>query len=174
MARAIQVDFLIGGVTDSSGQPLAGGKIYTYEAGTTTNKATYTDADATTLATNPIILDGQGKATIFASGEYKFKIDDSDDVTQYTIDGLKYELLTDEDIYGGTSTGAANTYAITVTSAITSYAAGQVYRFISHQANTSTTPTLNINGLGAKTLKRSDATALISGDIQSGQQVSAL
>jgi hypothetical protein len=40
----------------SDGNPLVGGKIYTYAAGTTTPLATYTDAGAGTANTNPIIL----------------------------------------------------------------------------------------------------------------------
>lgn len=46
---------------NSGGVPLYGGKIYTYEAGTTTPKATYTEANGLTAHTNPIILDSAGR-----------------------------------------------------------------------------------------------------------------
>lgn len=90
MANAQQVGFLIAGLLDDDGNPLAGGKVYTYAAGTTTDQATYTDAAKTTPATNPIILDSLGRATIYAEGNYKFKIDTADDVNVNTIDNLYF------------------------------------------------------------------------------------
>lgn len=46
---------------DNNGVPLAGGKIYTYAAGTTTPLTTYTARDGLTANTNPIILDSAGR-----------------------------------------------------------------------------------------------------------------
>jgi hypothetical protein len=46
---------------DDNGVPLAGGKIYTYAAGTTTPLTTYTSRDGLTANTNPIILDAAGR-----------------------------------------------------------------------------------------------------------------
>lgn len=46
---------------DDSGNPLTGGKVYTYAAGTTTPLATYTSRDGNTPNTNPIILDAAGR-----------------------------------------------------------------------------------------------------------------
>ena len=45
---------------DTAGRPLAGGKICTYAAGTTTPQATYTDSTAGTANDNPIILNSAG------------------------------------------------------------------------------------------------------------------
>jgi len=68
---------------DGTGAPLAYGKLYTYAAGTTTLKATYTDASAATAHPNPIILDASGKpdvgGCIFLEGSYKFVLHDSND-----------------------------------------------------------------------------------------------
>lgn len=73
--------------TDANGNALAGGKVYTYEAGTTTPKQTFTDQTGATPNTNPIILDSNGEADIWLdSGSYKIRVDDSDDVTIYTVD----------------------------------------------------------------------------------------
>lgn len=68
-------------------------------------------------------------------------------------------------------TGAANAYVITPAPAITAYAVGQMFSFKAVNANT-TTSTLNVNGLGVKTIKKIDgSTNLASGDIGAGQIV---
>lgn len=77
---------------DDNGNPLSGGKLYTYSAGTTTPKPTYTTEDATVENANPVILDSAGRATIFILGSYRFDlfdandvlIDSTDDVTSFT------------------------------------------------------------------------------------------
>ena len=71
----------------AAGAPLAGGKIYTYVAGTTTPLATYTDATETSSNTNPIILDANGECNLWlGSGSYKIKLTNSSDVEQWTVD----------------------------------------------------------------------------------------
>ena len=45
----------------NSGVPLSGGKLYTYAAGTTTPKTSYTSSSGSTNHTNPIILDSAGR-----------------------------------------------------------------------------------------------------------------
>lgn len=62
---------------DDDGNILSGGKLYTYDAGTTTPKATYTAADGITPNANPVVLDSSGRATVFLSGSYKFRLEDS-------------------------------------------------------------------------------------------------
>lgn len=47
---------------DAAGNPLSGGLLYTYMAGTTTPKATWSDYGATVPNTNPIVLDARGEA----------------------------------------------------------------------------------------------------------------
>lgn len=74
--------------TDDDGQPLAGGKLYTYEAGTTTPKATYTAEDGLTPNANPVVLDASGRATLFLSGSYKFRLTTSADVLVEETDNV--------------------------------------------------------------------------------------
>jgi hypothetical protein len=50
---------------DEDGNPLAGGKVFTYEAGTTTKATTWTDHTGLTPNTNPIILDANGECDIW-------------------------------------------------------------------------------------------------------------
>ena len=48
---------------DNSGNPLSGGKIYTYNAGTTTPENTFTSVNGLTSHSNPIILDSAGRVS---------------------------------------------------------------------------------------------------------------
>ncbi len=74
----------------AAGQPLVGGKVYTYAAGTTTPLATYTDSTAASANPNPIILDGRGECNIWFSpaSAYKIKLTDSNDVEIYVVDNI--------------------------------------------------------------------------------------
>lgn len=77
---------------DNNGIALAGGKVYTYDGGTTTPKATYTDYDGATPNANPVILDSRGEAGIWLSeGLYKFVVKDSAETTIYTVDDISNE-----------------------------------------------------------------------------------
>lgn len=73
---------------NSAGAPLVGGKIYTYNAGTSTPRPTYQDAAATVPNTNPVILDARGEALVFWSGAYKVVLKDAADVTVWTVDNV--------------------------------------------------------------------------------------
>src|SRR5574343_211529 len=77
---------------DTNGAPLSGGKVYTYESGTSTPKDTYTTSALSTPNTNPVILDSEGYPTsggIWLDGSYKIIIKDANDVQQGdTIDNF--------------------------------------------------------------------------------------
>lgn len=75
---------------DANGEPLAGGKLYTYQANTVTPQATYTDSTGATPNANPVILDANGEANIWldVSLSYKFILKDSNDVDQFTVDNV--------------------------------------------------------------------------------------
>lgn len=72
---------------DINGEPLVGGKVYTYEAGTTTPSVTYTDNTGASVNSNPIILNARGEASIWLGASiYKFKLADANDVEIWTAD----------------------------------------------------------------------------------------
>lgn len=75
---------------DSAGNPLNGGKIYTYQTGSDTAKATYTDATADTPHPNPVILDSSGCKTLFLLTDtaYRFVVKTSGGTTTETIDEI--------------------------------------------------------------------------------------
>lgn len=67
-------------------------------------------------------------------------------------------------------TGAANAYVITPAPAITAYTTGQIFSFKAVNANT-TASTINVNGLGVKTIKNPKGGDLVANDIGAGQLV---
>ena len=76
----------------NEGLPLAGGKLQTFQAGSTTPLATYTDSSGLIANTNPIILGTSGRPpeTIWLSDGffYKFVLSDANDVVIQTYDNL--------------------------------------------------------------------------------------
>lgn len=75
--------------TDSNGDPLASGLVYTYEADSSTPIVTYSDADGT-QNTNPVVLDAAGRADIWlVSGQaYKFIVKTAAGATVYTVNDI--------------------------------------------------------------------------------------
>ncbi len=91
---------------DKSNKPLAGGKVYTYEANSTNPKVTWSDEALTVQNTNPVLLDNEGTALIFFSGKYRFRIEDRDGVlvednpsvtSLVGIDGVTSDIVKDGD-----------------------------------------------------------------------------
>lgn len=77
---------------DNNGVPLSGGLIYTYQAGSSTPLATYTDINATVANANPIVLNSSGRLDdeiwLTYGYYYKFVLKDSAGSTLGTYDNL--------------------------------------------------------------------------------------
>ena len=76
----------------NTGQPLAGGQIYTYSAGTSSPLATYTSISANIANTNPIVLDANGRVPnevwLTVGSAYKFALFDASNVQIGTYDNI--------------------------------------------------------------------------------------
>jgi hypothetical protein len=70
-------------------------------------------------------------------------------------------------------TGTANAYAVDLSPALTQYITGMPIYFKADNANTGAS-TINVNGLGIKTIRKISNQDLISGDIQAGQVVGVI
>lgn len=122
---------------DDNGNPLNGGKVYTYLAGTLTPQATYTDQGGLTANANPVVLDSSGRASIWLdnSVSYKFVVKTSADVTIRTVDNVTpFNSSTGLAVLGniaantivGNNTGSSTTpLALTVTQAKTMLGIGK-------------------------------------------------
>jgi len=95
---------------DANGNPLVGGKLYSYAAGTVTPLATFTNAGGATPNANPVILDSRGEASVWlGSAVYKFKLTTSTDVDVWTVDNIaaeNYSVLADLASTASASLGA--------------------------------------------------------------------
>ena len=75
---------------DANGDPLSGGKLYSYDTGTTNAKTTYSDSALSVANANPIILDAAGvPGDLFFSGIAKFVLKDADDVQIRVMDPVE-------------------------------------------------------------------------------------
>ena len=87
----------LGGVAgqffDNNGDPLSGGLLYSYAAGTTTPAATYTSSSGGTAQANPIVLDAAGRVPggeiwLTNGSNYKFVLKNSNDILIATYDNI--------------------------------------------------------------------------------------
>jgi hypothetical protein len=79
---------------DGNGDPLVGGKIYSYVVGTTTPKTCYSDSTGTTSTANPVILDARGEPSgqlWTETGGVKLVLKDADDSTLWTADNWQLQ-----------------------------------------------------------------------------------
>lgn len=84
------------------GLPLAGCKLYSYIAGTSTPLTTYTDEAGTVPNANPVVFDANGAANVWLGNRfYKFILTDAADVVQFTVDNVD----------GGDSGAGSSTWA---------------------------------------------------------------
>jgi hypothetical protein len=115
---------------DNNGVILTGGKIYTYEAGTTTPLASYTSSSGNTAHTNPIVLNAAGRVP--SGGEiwialrlYKFVLETSTGVLLATYDNVGSSFNATAII--ANFTGNGSTVAFTLASAPAGENATNVY-----------------------------------------------
>jgi len=76
-------------------------------------------------------------------------------------------ILTDSSNIYSLTAGSATAFTATVSPAPTALSTGMVFNLKAHTSNSGTTPTLNVNSLGAKTITK-QGNAVAAGDIVSG------
>lgn len=94
---------------NSAGKPLSGGKLYFYQAATTTPQNAYKDTALTLAHPNPIILDSSGRVPEFwlADGNIKFILTDKNGVVQ--VSSISTQVLGPSSGSGSGSTVDATT-----------------------------------------------------------------
>jgi len=104
----------------------------------------------------------QQVATKATAAELTTGTNDTKYATSLALEGSKY-LDQDGSKIIATASGT-DTYTATISPAITAYASGQTFTIKFTNANTGSS-TINLNTLGAKTIKKANGQALIQGDI---------
>jgi hypothetical protein len=114
------------------------------------------DSAADWTSADPTLAQGE---VGFETDTYKFKIGDGTTAwtsLAYFASGIRTATASGTDTYTATIAG------------VSAYATHDIYEIIFTNGNTASS-TININSLGAKTLKKSVSTNLASGDINAGQ-----
>jgi hypothetical protein len=163
---------------DNNGRPLVGGKLFTYQAGTNTKLATYTDASGLSQNTNPVILDYRGECNLWIPPNVPYKYvlapaTDTDPPTNpiWSVDDVvSSQLVT---LYGGLDTGTANAYVLDFTANFTAYQDGIVIYWIPANTNTGAS-TLNVNGLGPVDILNQNSDPLAPSQIIAGQVITVM
>ena len=73
-------------------------------------------------------------------------------------------------IYFGIDTGVVNSMVVTTNPIISAYADGMVFEFAAAVTTTSTTPHVNIDGVGSKLITHPDGSALVIGELQAANK----
>lgn len=142
-------------------------------AGETITASYYNDQinDMATALSLCVTRDGQSPATAdLPMGTYKH--------TGVGTSAARTDYMSGADVQDGTATyltGVAGTDTITGTApySMAAYSTGQVFSFVAVGANTGAA-TLNINGIGAKSITKNGATALAANDILNAAAVTVL
>jgi hypothetical protein len=170
---SINISYLAGAGAqffDGNGDPLAGGLLYTYNAGTTTPVSTYTSRSGVAFNTNPIVLNSSGRtpAEIWLEGGvlYKFVLKNSSFVQIGSYDNIPAvnDPTTTNNLITVAGTNALTGLAIPP---LEGYTTGAQYSFIAQNNNTAAV-TIDIDTLGVKSITKAGSVALSAGDIVAG------
>jgi len=146
----------------------AAGDIATFQstAANTVVCTSYTRADGTAVVCASATTTTEGCVELATTAEVTTGTDTTRAVTASTlpsqVQDSKWNFAADA--------AASDAYAITLSPAPAAYATGQTFNFTANTANTGAS-TLNVNGLGAKAIKKFHDKDTATGDIESGQAI---
>jgi hypothetical protein len=88
-------------------------------------------------------------------------------------DAVSAEVVQSNALSYAAAAGAVNTFTVTLAPALTAYSVGQAVTFKANLANTASA-SVNVNGLGAKTIKKNGDADLAANDIKINQFVTVV
>lgn len=173
--------FITGGGSANAQTATLSPVVGSYAAGLIVN---WIPAAANTTSTPTLNVNGLGAKTIIKNGGAVLAPGDLSTTAVATAiyDGTSFELqnaqtgglcptcalesgVQNQSYTYASGGGSANTQTLTLSPAVTSYVAGLTVSWLPTAANTTTVPTLNVNGLGVKTIVKAGGSALSAGDL---------
>lgn len=143
---------------DNNGDPLAGGLIYTYSAGTTTPAATYTSNTGGTANANPIVLDSAGRTPaqiwLTEGSSYKFVLQTSTGTLIKTDDNIfaSYALAKQIGVAVGLGANSVATNIAVGDTALDSNTSGSNNTAVGYNALTANTDGFQNTAVGSEAL----------------------
>lgn len=125
-----------------------------------------------TIGSTRYQLDQQTGAVVATSAELNTGTDNAKFASALALEGSKYLDNDGSKTYIATA-GSANTYTATFSPAFGAYVSGMVINVMMNVANTGAS-TINVNGLGAKSIVKGVSTALASGDLPINRAVTLI
>src|ERR1700743_80590 len=168
MTSEVLVPWLTSQFFANNGQPLAGGMLWSYQAGTSTPIATFTDSTGLVQNTNPVGANARGEMSVWITNNvaYRFILQDSDGNQLWTRDQVTSTQLLS--LYGGVDTGSSSLYLLNFLSPFTSYAQFQGTPIFFIPANNSAQgASINVNGIGVVGIYNANGTTIGPNQIQS-------
>ena len=160
---------------DNNGNPLAGGLIYTYAAGTTTPTSTFTSSSGLTANANPIVLDSAGRTPaqiwLTEGNSYKFVLETSLGVVIKTDDNIfaSYQLAVEVGTAVGLGASGVSTNIAVGDTALNANTTGSNDTAVGYNALTSNTDGVQNTAVGSQALD-----ANTSGDYNTAMGYDAL
>jgi hypothetical protein len=125
-------------ILDDNGRTIPGALLYTYAAGTTTPKASYTDHTGDTANPNPIVADSAARLCIWlGSGNYKLMLTDGENATLFDPDTPEGNLIWTKDYINGSQGGVGDYLSVRTIPelrTVTGYEADQIIHVQGHTA----------------------------------------
>ncbi len=169
MTAEVLIPWLTSQFFANNGQFLAGGLLYTYQAGTNTAAPTYTDSTGSTPNANPVVANSRGEMSVWfpANIALKFVLTDAAGNTIWTRDQVVNTQLIS--LFAGTDTGSSSLYILTFATPFSTYSAMAGTPIFWIPANTSLSgATINVNGIGVVGLYNGNGTPISAGQIIAG------
>lgn len=124
------------------------------------------NADLTGAIENALAKDGQNAATAdldLGTSYHLINVADGADLT----DSINFKQMQNSAGQYAVAGGSSNAYTLILSPAVTAYAAGQTFKFKANHTNTGSA-TLDVNGLGAKTIHTKTGGTIGANYIQNG------
>ena len=161
MTAEVLVPWLTSQFFYANGQPLAGGLLWSYQAGTVNPINTWTDSTGSQPNANPVVANSRGEMSVWITNNiaYKFVLTDAAGNEIWTRDQVTSTQLLS--LNGGVDTGSSILYLLNFLSPFTSYSAFQgTPIFFVPASNSAANASINVNGIGVVGIYNANGTAI--------------